>query len=172
MGTNDAQNRRVVRLIIELDRVPTTVQAQISDYCWPKLSRLRSGSGDGNGIGATNAERAKEQTRGKMAVTMRLPDAAFTRVRSRLEEGRLALPQHGRDLADDLTSLKRKGTGVDAPVRRTARGQQRHADAAYALAHFEHSIDTDGQVVPITEGRRPSSRKTLVPRGAARWRHL
>lgn len=162
IGTNDSQNRRAVRLIIECERVPSTVQAQISDYCWPMLTRLRSGSGDGNGNGAHCAERAKEMTRGKMVVTMRLPDSAFTRIRARLEDGTLSLPRHGRDLADDIAIIKRKGTGIEAPKRRTSRGQQRHADAAYALAHFEHSIDTDGQVVPISEGRR--TRRSLFPR--------
>lgn len=162
IGTNDSVNRRKPRLIIECEKVPFTVQDQIADYCWPLLSRLRSGSGDGNGNGNASAERAKEQTRGKMVVTMRLPDTAFSRVRSRLEQGALALPQHGRDLADDLTSVKRKANGIEAPQRRTARGQQRHADAAYALAHFEHSIDTDGQVVQISDVRR--SRRSLFPR--------
>lgn len=162
IGTNDSVNRRAVRMVIECDRVPFTVQSQIADYCWQFLTRLRSGSGDGVGNGSQCAERAKEMTRGKMAVTMRLPDAAFTRVRERLEQGSLALPRHGRDLADDLTSIKRKGNSIFAPQRRTDRGQQRHADGAFALAHFEHSIDTDGQVVPIAHGRR--SRKSLFPR--------
>ena len=156
IGTNDSQNRRAVRMVFELDRVPSKVQEQIADYCWPMLTRLRSGSGDGNGLGQSAAEHAKDMTRGKMVVTMRLPDAAFTRLVSRLEAGELALPRHGRDLADDLTSIKRKGSGIEAPKRRTDRGQQRHADAAYALAHFEHSIDTDGRVVPIsTASKRP-----------------
>jgi phage FluMu gp28-like protein len=162
IGTNDSLNRRAVRLIIECDKVPPTVQDQIADFCWRILTRLRSGSGDGNGIGSSSAERAKDMTRGKMVVTMRLPDTAFNRVRSRLEQGTLALPQHGRDLADDLTSVKRKGNGIEAPKRRTARGQQRHADGAYALAHFEHSIDTDGKVVQISDGQR--SRRSLFPR--------
>lgn len=161
IGTNSSLNRRTIRLIIECDKVPSTVQDQIADYCWPLLTRLRSGSGDGNGNGANNAERAKDMTRGKMVVTMKLPDSAFTRVRSRLEAGELALPRHGRDLADDLTSIKRKGNGISAPERRTDRGQMRHADAAYALAHFEHSIDTDGQVVQITAGRR--AKRSLFP---------
>jgi phage FluMu gp28-like protein len=161
IGTNDSLNRRALRLIIECERVPFSVQSQIADYCWPLLSRLRSGSGDGNGNGSQIAERAKDMTRGKMVVTMRLPDAAFTRVRSRLEQGALALPQHGRDLADDLTSIKRKGNGIFAPQRRTDRGQQRHADGAYALAHFEHSIDTDGQVVQMSDVRR--SKRSLFP---------
>ena len=163
IGTNDAQNRRSVRMIIELERVPSKVQEQISDYCWPLLSRLRSGSGDGNGIGSSQAEHAKDMTRGKMVVTMRLPDTAFTRLRSRLEGGELLLPRHGRDLADDLTSIKRKGSGIYAPQRRTDRGQQRHADAAYALAHMEHSIDTDGRVVQMADVRK-RSRKSLFPR--------
>jgi len=151
IGTNNSQNRRVPRLIIECEKVPSTVQDQIADYCWPILTQLRSGSGDGNGLGQSSAERAKEMTRGKMVVTMRLPDTAFNRVRTRLEQGALDLPQHGRDLADDLTSIRRKGSGIYAPQRRTDRGQQRHADAAYALAHFEHSIDTDGQVVKMSD---------------------
>jgi len=162
IGTNSSLNRRVPRLVIECEKVPSTVQDQIADYCWPLLTRLRSGSGDGNGLGLSSAERAKDMTRGKMVVTMRLPDSAFIRVRSKLEHGELALPRHGRDLADDLTSLKRRGTGIYAPQRRTDRGQQRHADAAYALAHFEHSIDTDGQVVQMSDVRR--SKKSLFPR--------
>lgn len=161
IGTNDSTNRRAVRLVIECDRVPFTIQSQIADYCWPILTRLRSGSGDGNGNGSQCAERAKDMTRGKMVVTMRLPDTAFTRVRTRLEHGTLALPRHSKELADDLTSLKRKGNGIDAPQRRTDRGQQRHADGAYALAHFEHSIDTDGQVVPISNARRV--KRSLFP---------
>jgi len=164
IGTNDRNNRRAVRLVIECERVPWTVQSQIADYCWAILTRLRSGSGDGNGNGSHNAERAKERTRGKMSVTMRLPDGAFTRLRTRLEEGTIKLPRHGRDIADDIASIKRKSNGVEAPRRRTARGQQRHADAAYALAHFEHSIDTDGQVVvPIKSARRTG--RSLWPRG-------
>lgn len=162
IGTNNSQNRRVPRLIIECEKVPFGVQDQIADYCWPILTRLRSGSGDGNGNGSSSAERARYMTREKMVVTMRLPDTAFTRVRTRLEQGALDLPQHGRDLADDLTSIRRKGTGIYAPQRRTDRGQQRHADAAYALAHFEHSIDTDGQVVKMSDVRR--SKKSLFPR--------
>ncbi len=162
IGTNDSLNRRAVRLVIECERVPFSVQDQIADYCWPLLTRLRSGSGDGNGNGGPSAERAKEMTRDKMAVAMRLPDSAFTRVRSRLEDGTLSLPWHGRDLADDLASIKRKGNGIEAPKRRTSRGQQRHADGAYALAHFEHSIDTDGQVVRISDVRR--TRRSLFPR--------
>jgi len=162
IGTNNALNRRALQLIIECEKVPSSVQDQIADYCWQILTRLRSGSGDGNGTGSSSAERAKDMTRGKMVVTMRLPDTAFNRVRSRLEQGTLALPQHGRDLADDLTSVKRKSNGIEAPQRRTARGQQRHADGAYALAHFEHSIDTDGQVVQMSDVRR--SRRSLFPR--------
>jgi len=163
IGTNDSANRRAVRLVIECDRVPFTIQSQIADYCWPILTRLRSGSGDGNGNGSQCAERAKDMTRGKMAVTMRLPDTAFTRLRTRLEHGTLALPRHSKELADDLTSLKRKGNGkgIDAPQRRTDRGQQRHADGAYALAHFEHSIDTDGQVVQLSSVRRV--KRSLFP---------
>jgi phage FluMu gp28-like protein len=161
IGTNDSQNRRSLRLIIECEKVPSTVQDQIADYCWSILTRLRSGSGDGNGNGSSSAERAKDMTRGKMVVTMRLPDTAFNRVRSRLEHGALALPQHGRELADDLTSIKRKGNGIHAPQRRTDRGQQRHADGAYALAHFEHSIDTDGRVVQMSDVRR--TKKSLFP---------
>lgn len=163
IGTNDAMNRRAVRMVIECDKVPATVQAQISDYCWPLLTRLRSGSGDGNGIGSTNAERAKDMTRGKMVVTMRLPDAAFTRVRSRIEAGEMALPRHGRELADDLTAIKRKGSSIETPRRRTDRGQQRHCDAAHALAHFEHSIDTDGRVVPIDPARRRPAKSFFPP---------
>jgi phage FluMu gp28-like protein len=170
IGTNDSTNRRAVRLVVECDRVPFSIQSQIADYCWPLLTRLRSGSGDGNGNGSQCAERAKDMTRGKMVVTMRLQDAAFTRVRTRLEHGTLSLPRHGRDVADDLTSIKRKGHGIEAPQRRTDRGQQRHADGAYALAHFEHSIDTDGRVVQMSDGRR--SRKNLIPKPTTPWRRL
>jgi phage FluMu gp28-like protein len=170
IGTNDSSNRRAVRLVIECDRVPFSVQSQIADYCWPLLSRLRSGSGDGNGNGSQCAERAKDMTRNKMVVTMRLPDSAFTRLRTRLEHGEISLPRHGRDLADDLTSIKRKGTGIYAPQRRTDRGQQRHADGAYALAHFEHSIDTDGRIVQIADGRR--RRKPLISKPTTPWRRL
>ena len=158
IGTNDRSNKQAVRMVIECESVPWTVQDQISDYCWQMLTRLRSGSGDGNGNGSASAERAKEMTRSKMACTMRLPDSAFTRLRNRLEDGTIALPRHSLTIVDDLASLRREGGKISAPERTTTdhRRQRRHADAAYALAHFQHSIEADGQVVPITTKRHRS----------------
>jgi phage FluMu gp28-like protein len=155
IGTNDRSNRRAPRLIIEMEKTPWTMQDMVLDYCWPKLPRLRSGSSDCNGNGEASAERAAEQTRGKVAATRRLPETAMQRMRSDLESGALALPQHGRDLADDIASLKQEGGKITAKERTTDRKQVRHADGAYALAHFEHSIDTDGQVVPLPKRARP-----------------
>ncbi len=134
----DRTLRRLGRGLIELRRLPFSVQEKIADFLITSLPRLILFSIDAGGIGAGLAERLN-QNWGSLVRETKLSREwyriAMPPLRAAFEDGSITIPSF-LDLRLDLRAIREEGgiAKIGGEAYKGSDGQPRHGDAAMALA--------------------------------------
>ncbi|AUG53929.1 terminase large subunit domain-containing protein [Thalassospira marina] len=145
--------KRVVPFLVELRNIPFRSQEQILFYIVDRLPRLRAGRLDARGNGQYLAERAVDRYGASIIEAVMISQSWYLDVmpkfKARFEDDLIAIPRD-RDVVDDLRALQVIKGIPKIPDGKTGEDQNRHGDAAIALAMADNAADGENAPIEFT----------------------
>lgn len=172
------QLQRRVPFLVELRNVPFRQQEQCLFYVVDRLPRMFGGALDAGGNGMYLAEQAALRYGASRIQQIKLSDAWYLehmpKFRAAFEDGLIELPRDA-DVLNDLRALQSIQGIIKLPKTRTdsTTGQQRHGDAAIALAlgyiaTTVHTYPIEFQT-PRPKHERDAAHYDDLPEAAGAW---